>query len=180
MEQDLIRRANQGEEVALNELYETHRSFVFNLAYRYLENHADCHDVVQEVFGVLFKKFPGFVLTSELRTYLFPITRNNCLSRLRRKKDHCDPEILENQEDTSYRNESSERQRVLDMVADLAEEHRRVLIHRFVDQMSLEEIARSLEIPLGTVKSRLFNALKKLRNHGDFLWLLGLLQLQDF
>jgi RNA polymerase sigma-70 factor, ECF subfamily len=180
MEQDLIRRANQGEETALNELYETHRSFVFNLAHRYLENHADSFDVVQEVFAVLFKKFPGFVLTCELRTYLFPITRNNCMSRLRKKRPFCDPQILESEEDHTLRNELNERQRVLDMVANLPEQHRQVLILRFVDQLSLDEIAQHLAIPVGTVKSRLFNGLKKLREHGDFLWILSLLKLGDF
>jgi RNA polymerase sigma-70 factor (ECF subfamily) len=179
-DQDLIKLANFGNEEAMTELYERHRDFCANLAFKYLNDKSEAEDVLQETFAYLFSKFPGFVLTCQLQTFLFPVVRNKCLSYLRKKKPHTDPEVLDNRESKPFRDMDSDRQRVLDMIVGLPEQHRDVILLRFADQMTLEEIAEKLQVPKGTVKSRLHNGLKKLRDNPSFIWIISLLELTDF
>lgn len=179
-DQSLIARANLGDEEAMRLLYENHKDFCVNLAVKYLDDRDEALDVLQETFKYLFLKFPGFVLTCQLRTFLFPVVRNLCLSRLRKKKPNVDSKVLEFQEAKTTRDPEADKSRVEEMVVNLGDEHRDVVLLRFAEQMTLEEIAEKLSIPKGTVKSRLHNALKKLRDNPQFIWLLSLLNLSDF
>lgn len=179
-DQDLISRANLGDERAMFTLYENHKEFCFNLANRYLNDREESLDVLQETFKYFFSKFPGFVLTCQLRTFLFPVVRNLCMSRLRKKKPQVDPQILDFRESETIRDPEVDKNRVIDMVAGLGEEHRDVIILRFADQLTLEEIADKLSVPKGTVKSRLHHALKKLRDNPHFVWLVSMLNFSDF
>ena len=179
-DQSLIARANLGDEDAMRALYDKHKEFCVNLAVKYLDDRDEALDVLQETFKYFFAKFPGFILTCQLRTFLFPVVRNLCLSRLRKKKPNVDSKVLEFQEAKEIRDPEADKERVVDMVAKLGEEHREVVILRFAEQMTLEEISESLSIPKGTVKSRLHNALKKLRDNPQFIWLLSLMNLSDF
>ena len=179
-DQELIRLANLGNEEAMTELYEKHKDFCANLAFKYLNDKTEAEDVLQETFSYLFGKFPGFTLTCQLTTFLFPVVRNKCISRLRKKKPQTGTEILEFTEDREWRDPEKDRQRILDIVAGLQEMHRDVVVLRFAEQLSLEEIADRLQIPRGTVKSRLHNALQKLRDNPHFLWLVSLLNINDF
>ena len=145
-----------------------------------MDDRDEALDVLQETVKYLFSKFPGFVLTCQLRTFLFPVVRNLCLSRLRKKKPNVDSKVLEFQEAKEQRDPQADKNRVADMVASLGQEHREVILLRFAEQMTLEEIAESLSIPKGTVKSRLHNGLKKLRDNPQFIWLLSLMNLSDF
>ena len=173
-DQSLIARANFGDEDAMRALYDTHKDFCVNLAVKYLDDRDEALDVLQETFKYLFSKFPGFVLTCQLRTFLFPVVRNLCLSRLRKKKPNVDSKVLDLQEAKELRDPEVDKIRVSEMVANLGEEHREVILMRFADQMTLEEIAQKLCIPKGTVKSRLHNGLKKLRDNPHFIWLRNL------
>ena len=179
-DQELIKLANCGDEAAMTELYEKHKDFCANLAFKYLSDKTEAEDVLQETFAYLFGKFPGFTLTCQLSTFLFPVVRNKCISRLRKKKPQTGTEVLEFTEDKEWRDPEREKQRVLDIVAGLQQPHRDVVILRFAEQMSLEEISEKLQIPKGTVKSRLHNALQKLRDNPHYIWLISLLDIADF
>lgn len=127
-------------------------------------------DVIQEVFCYLIGKFPGFELRCELRTFLYPAIRNLALTSLKKShrlaggkvgEDHL--RVLE----ASTPNGSSAMDFTA-MISALSVEHREVLFLRFVDGMTMNEIAKMLEIPPGTVKSRLHHALSLLRKrHGS-------------
>ena len=179
-DQTLIARANLGDEEAMRALYDKHKEFCVNLAVKYLDDRDEALDVLQETFKYFFAKFPGFVLTCQLRTFLFPVVRNLCISRLRKQKPKVDSKVLDFQEAKEERDPVRDKARVVEMVANLGQEHKEVIILRFAEQMTLEEIAESLSIPKGTVKSRLHNALKKMRDNPHFIWLLSLLNLSDF
>lgn len=179
-DQSLIARANIGDEDAMKALYDRHKEFCVNLAVKYLDDREEALDVLQETFKYFFSKFPGFTLTCQLRTFLFPVVRNLCLSRLRKKRPNVDSKVLDFQEAKELRDPETDRARIVDMVATLGDEHREVILLRFAGQMTLEEIAESLSIPKGTVKSRLHNALRKLRDNPQFVWLLSLMNLSDF
>jgi len=122
-------------------------------------------DVLQETFLALAKKFPGFQLTAKLQTFLYPVIRNLAIAA-RRKAGRLQLDAGKAAESDSVAPETTipgGEEQLSAALSALGREHRDVLLLRFVDDLSLGEIAEILGIPLGTVKSRLHNALKTLR-----------------
>lgn len=165
-DEELVEAANHGDSAAFEALYYRYRDWVSALAYRFTGNHDDALDVLQETFLYLLKKFPGFQLTSRMTTFLYPAVKN--LSIARRQKSRrfvAEQEPLEDRAQQAAPSPGSVRSELATVMARLSEEHREVVLMRFVDDMSLEDIAQSLGIPLGTVKSRLHHALGELRTN---------------
>jgi RNA polymerase sigma-70 factor (ECF subfamily) len=163
---DLIAAVNLGDAGEFEVLYRRHRDWVVNLAFRFTGDHALAMDVLQETFLYFLKKFPGFTLTCQLRSFLYPAVRNLAIAA-RRKAERLqseDGELPELEAPSAAPTGNTARDRLATVVASLPETHREVLLLRFVDGLSLNEIAETLEIPLGTVKSRLHNALDTLRH----------------
>jgi len=109
------------------------------------------------------KKFPGFELTASLTTFLYPVVKHLALNLRRRKSpDGADAAVLNALPDT-HPTETS-RTELAAALGALSLEQREVVLMRFLDGFSLAEISMALDIPLGTVKSRLHNALRILRD----------------
>lgn len=163
-DEELIAASNTGDSAAFEVLYYRYRDWVVNLAWRFTGDHQMSLDVLQETFLYFVNKFPGFVLTCRLKSFLYPVVKHLSLS-LRKKEQR-----FENDETCLHSLEApkeslpNERHNLSEALSALTDEHREVLLMRFVDELSLNEISQALEIPLGTVKSRLHNALKILRN----------------
>jgi len=156
-ERALVARANRGEAAALETLYRETRDWVLGLAHRLTGNPADALDVMQETFLWFFGRFPGFKLTSSLRSFLYPVVKHQAIAIARRRRHDAPaaPELgwtLPGEEHGDFHR----------MLAVLPAEQRDVVTLRFGLDFKLEEIAEALAIPLGTVKSRLHNALKVL------------------
>src|SRR5207253_4516862 len=83
-DQDLIAAINRGDPEAFEELYFRYRDWVTRLAFRFTRNEDLALDVLQELFIYFLKKFPGFELRCELKTFLYPAVRNLSLG-MRRK-----------------------------------------------------------------------------------------------
>lgn len=160
---ELIASANHGDEAAFASLYFRHRDWVVRLARRFTGSDDDALDVLQETFAYLFRKFPGFHLTASMTTFLYPVVKNLSLA-IRRKRGRVvsDGALLDDCPAPDVATDDS-RQELAAVMAALMATHREVMLMRFVDGMSLEEIAETLVIPLGTVKSRLHHALATLR-----------------
>jgi RNA polymerase sigma-70 factor (ECF subfamily) len=166
---ELVRALNAGDTAAFDALYYRHRAWVARLAQRFTGNGDDALDVLQETFSYFFRKFPGFVLTASMTTFLYPVVKNLSIAA-RRKRNRLaqlpdDPARLEPAAPatTDYDRQREELSAVL---AGLPEGQREALLMRFVDGMSLAEIAEALGVPEGTVKSRLHNAIATLRRDG--------------
>lgn len=164
-DQQLIAAINDGDADAFEVLYRRYRDWVANLAYRFTGDRELALDVLQETFLYFLRKFPGFILTAQLKTFLYPAVRNLSISARRKAgRFQSDEKELE-QIETALTTEPDlgRGDTVAAALAALSNEHREVLLLRFVDGLSLAEIASVLGIPLGTVKSRLHNALGTLR-----------------
>ena len=119
---------------------------------------------MQKTFLYLAKKLPGFVLTCQLKTFLYPAVRHFAIGA--RRKTNC----LDSAENwdrlaapaSEEWDIDQERRELSVVLSTLTAEHREVLLLRFVDRLSLAEIAQGLALPLGTVKSRLHHALGRL------------------
>ena len=165
-DQQLIAALNAGDAEAFEPLYLRYRDWVVGLAHRFTGDEGLALDVMQETFLYLLEKFPGFRLTAQMKTFLYPAVKNLSIAA-RRKASRVQSTEAEQQHlaqlpaaEIAFTN-SAELSAVL---ASLSEEHREVLLLRFVDDLSLAEIAEAVNVPLGTVKSRLHNALEMLRS----------------
>ncbi len=162
-DQELIERINAGDADAFETLYHRHRDWAYRLAYRFTGNHEDALDVLQETFTYLLRKFPGFELTAALTTFLYPAVKHRALNLCQRRSPGQTDESILNDIPAPKKSVTS-RTELAAALGTLPAEQREVVLMRFLDGFSLEEIHLALDIPLNTVKSRLYNALHKLRD----------------
>jgi RNA polymerase sigma-70 factor, ECF subfamily len=159
-DQDLVAAANAGDPGAFDVLYHRHKAWVLSLATRCTGDADQALDVLQETFIYLLSKFPGFKLTSRLTTFLYPAVKNISIA-VRRKSARFGGG--QQPFDTLPGPVAAGQNELTEVVSSLPATQREVVLMRFVDGLSLEEIGVALGIPLGTVKSRLHNALAALR-----------------
>lgn len=147
-----------GDERAFAVLYHRHKSWAFAVARRFSDDRDAALDVLQDAFAYVVRSADRVVLRGELRPLLYPVLRR--LARDRRARDERARPL-----------EDAPEPAVLPGLPDEVREHFRklgplqqeVLALRFADDLELSEIAACLDVPLGTVKSRLHNALRALR-----------------
>jgi RNA polymerase sigma-70 factor (ECF subfamily) len=161
---ELIAAINGGDAAAFEVLYLRHRHWVVSLAHRFTSDNDAALDVMQETFLYFLKKFPGFRLTANLKTFLYPAVRNLSIAARRKAQRYQATEAELEQIETTPAESAAVLNELQIVLASLSEEHRETVLLRFVDGLSLAEIAEAMEIPLGTVKSRLHTALETLRN----------------
>jgi RNA polymerase sigma-70 factor (ECF subfamily) len=164
-DRELVEAANDGDEAAFEALYYRHRDWVARLAFRFTGSREDALDVIQGTFEYLLGKFPGFTLTATMTTFLYPVAKHLSIN-IRRKNLRYAPggDALDEVKAPCHPQDTSGREELASALTALNEGQREVLLMRFVDGMTLEEIAGALAIPVGTVKSRLHNALETLSN----------------
>ena len=161
---ELVAALNGGDLSAFDALYHRYRDWVVRLAGRVAGNEDDALDVLQETFSYLLRKFPGFRLTAAMTTFLYPVVKHLAqAARRKRVRSAGDDAALQFVAAPDADETSAARGELAAVLAALPETHREVLLLRFVDGLSLDEIARALSIPLGTVKSRIHNAVATLR-----------------
>lgn len=180
----LIRRAAAGDDSAFETLMLAHQKQVYSLCLRMSGNADDAFDLSQEAFIKAWRGLAQYQFGAEFSTWLYRLTRNVCIDFLRRQKRQA-AVPLETEQDgeatelpipdsaplPEERVFHDERQRALQqaMLA-LPDEQREILILRVVNDLPYEKISAILELPLGTVKSRLARAriqLKKILAAGN-------------
>ena len=148
-------------------LYQRHKDYVLRVALRFVPDTDTALDVLQETFLYLLRRFPptgpGINLTAKLTTLLYPVAKNTALTALRRTNRFPAAEVEPDELGTTGAAATGDAAAVIDA---LPVRQREVLLLRFVDGMSLDEIAQALDIPLGTVKSRLHVGINRLRSSG--------------
>ena len=168
-EQDILRRAQQGDSEAFRLLVEAYQTQVYRLALR-MCGEAAADDVTQEAFLAAWRALPEFRGTCRFSTWLYRLTTNAAIDCLRREKRHRDADDLDGVElpdggDTPQ--EAAERietqTAVRSALSALSDEHRQVLLLRYMQELDYAEIAAALEISEGTVKSRISRAKMRLR-----------------
>lgn len=165
-DQQLIKLINKGDLDAFETLYYRYRDWVYNLAWRFTGNRDQALDVLQETFTYLLKKFPGFELTAGMTTFLYPVVKHISLTTIAKESRQVSgEETLDEMPAPMLKDIGDSRAELACVLAVLPDQQREVLLMRFVDDMSQKEIAHALKIPIGTVKSRLYNALQTLRQN---------------
>jgi RNA polymerase sigma-70 factor (ECF subfamily) len=167
-DRDLVDRARAGETGAFETLVRRYQGWVFTLALRMVGDRAEAEDLAQDVFLKAYRGLRGFKGASRFSTWLYAIASHHCLNHLKargRRGGLGDdpPAPVDRLPDGAPRADALlERADLVRIVqaemAHLTEEHRMVLILRDIQGLSYEEIARTLGVELGTVRSRLHRA----------------------
>ena len=163
-DEELVAAINGGDPDAFEVLYLRHRDWAVNLAFRFTSDRELALDVLQEAFLYLLKKFPNFTLRAKFTTFLYPVIRNLALNARKKNQRYelVDDKLEELTEPVEPDVEENLEEQLRVVMGNLPAQQQEVLLLRFVDDHSLNEIAEILDIPSGTVKSRLHNALRAL------------------
>lgn len=143
-----------------------HADSIYRVAYRLTGNHESANELVQETFLQAWRGLESIEDESKLRAWMFGILRNQNLKMLRKKQRDAkaDSEILEFvAEQASDRNTNDAIDSVQSAIALLDEIHRMPVLLVSMEQMSVDEAAEVLELPRGTVLSRLHRGRQKLK-----------------
>ncbi|MEM6257012.1 MAG: RNA polymerase sigma factor [Planctomycetota bacterium] len=166
---ELIDAVNHGDAQAFEALYLRHRDYMLRIAMRFTGERDLALDAVQDSFVYFYKKFPGFVLTAKLTTFLYPVVKHNALSlkkKAKRAQGDASDEALKAQPGRDPAGDPAKADSADDLnalLSGLPDTQREVLMLRFIDGLSLEEVGTVMGIPLGTVKTRIHHAIRKLR-----------------
>ncbi len=163
-EEALVTRALNGDANAFAELVRRYRDRLLNLAWQLLGNRDEAEDAVQDALLFAYEHLHQFRGEARLFTWLYRITVNACRTRLRQRRTEPLPEDWEPADEIDWRAVEAQwwRKRQVDAVlSELPEPLRLVLILREMHDLSYDEIAAVLDIPVGTVRSRLFEARKR-------------------
>ena len=168
----LVERCRSSDDAAFSEVVERYKAKIYNYLYRMTGSSEDAEDLTQEVFIRMY--------TSSLNTWLFRIAGNLCIDRFRRTKNRTpayslDEPVGDAEQSHEVPDSTYEPHRLLENVemaeqiqealSKLPEKLRATLLLHDIEGMPYEEIAQVVGCPLGTVKSRLFNARMQLRQH---------------
>jgi RNA polymerase sigma-70 factor (ECF subfamily) len=182
-EQSLIRRAQKGDQDAFAVLVEEHQRYVYNLALRVLKDENEALDLTQETFVRAWTALPNFRGQSQFRTWLYRITTNLCYNRLpnlRRSLNDLGDDVMDEIPEVNVENpgreiESGETRAHLYEAIDALDTNYKLLITlRYQHELSYDEIASTLNLPLGTVKTGIFRAKEQLRKslaHLEETWI---------
>ena len=178
-EQALVEQCRRQDYTAFSKIVDAYQARVFGFVRRMVRNEEEALDVTQEVFIKAFKHMDRFDGRSSLRTWLFRIAHNLCIDRARRyerglSETSLEPALAEDEPmefaDARWDPErialSEELVGVVERaVASMSEKLRTVLLLHDKEDMGYDEIARTVDVPVGTVKSRLFLARAHLQQH---------------
>jgi len=161
----LVNAARKGDAQAMETLYQRYRRWAFAVAVRFCDDHQDAADALQESFIHFFDRFPDFELRSSLKTYLYKVIKNKAIDVARRKKKFVplEDEMLE-RIPGAHSDLRERRSRLEELLSPLAADERRLLLMRFHDGLTFDEIAGVLDVSIGTLKSKSHRALAKLRS----------------
>lgn len=173
VEAGLVRRCLAGDEKAYRELVELYQGQVFSLALRMVRRREDAEDVTQETFVRMFRALARYDTSRPFAAWLMTIASRLCIDHIRRRKvnpvslTQYEPDSDENREmdvedpglgPDEITSNSEEEQRSNDLIQSLPPHYRVVVVLRHQQDLSYEEIAQALNLPLGTVKARIHRA----------------------
>lgn len=171
----LVEQAKNGDQAAYASLMERYRESIYFMMMKMVRNSDDADDLTIEAFGKAFSRLEQYSPSYAFSTWLFKIASNNCIDFIRKKR------IKLTSMDTGYTNDDDgesiridaksntldpeesmvHNQKVKHMrnlVSKLKPRYRELIEKRYFEELSYEEIADELNLPLGTVKAQLFRA----------------------
>lgn len=164
--ENIILNAGKRDPDAFQRIYLEFKDFVWNIALKTTGNQTHAEDVTSEVFIRLFKNIRKFEFRSSFKTYLYRVTVNTTLNYLkkenRRKTKHLNEDFKELR-DCPIKHEFDEKDLTDKLLSKLDINKRILIVLREIEGLSYDEIARTLNMNLGTVKTNIYRARDRLR-----------------
>lgn len=172
----LVRKVQTGDKRAFDELVKRHYKAVYNLVYHSVYSHEEREDLIQDIFIKVYRNIDKFKFKAAFSTWLFSITRNALIDRARKREIQQVP--LETQNDNVDLKdkvvdpaanpemafmESDAESTLRKALMELDDDHKQILILREMEGLSYKELAITLGINMGTVKSRIARAREQLK-----------------
>jgi len=167
-EKSLVERCRQGEDEAWRELVDLFGQKIYSVAYHFTLKREDAEELAQEIFLKIFENLHRYDGSFPLVAWIVSLSRNLCIDRYRRRKreksfrfvtDDAVAPMLRSKDDPAADALKNERTKILfSALAEIPEDLAEILVLRDLDGLAYEEIGLALELPDGTVKSRLFRA----------------------
>jgi RNA polymerase sigma-70 factor, ECF subfamily len=173
-----IKQVIKGDQDAFAEIIEIYKNSIFQLCFRMLGNRHEAEDMAQEAFIRAYVNINSFNQDLKFSTWLFRIATNLCIDRIRKKKPdyYLDAEVSGTDGLTMYSQLASDsplpekeleslelQETVQKEIMKLPEKYRSVIVLKYIEELSLNEISEILDMPLGTVKTRIHRGREALR-----------------
>ena len=162
----LIKQAKEGDQEAFEELMRAYSGFVYSLAFRMLGRKADAEDVFQETFFRAWSHLRSFRSGGNFTHWIKRIATNLCIDRLKAQKRQQTYEKDQVEQVGSWEEEEhygAEQEQVNQLLAQLPVNHRAAVVLFYLEDRSVEEVARTLRKKPGTIKVWLFRARQKMK-----------------
>jgi len=178
IENRLAKLARAGDRGAFRELVGLYKDRLFNLAYRMLGSRHEAEEIVQETFLRVFANLDSYQAEKKFSTWIYRIAHNLCIDRMRRRRktysldaELSDAEGLDGYAQMSADQSSPEdrlvlsetQRRVREAILELPDKYRAAIILKYMQDLSLNEIAEILDLPVSTVKTRVHRGREFLR-----------------
>ena len=175
-----IKQVIKGDQNAFGEVVELYKDKVYQICFRMLWDRHEAEDAAQETFLKAFLNIHTYNQNKKFSTWLYRIATNLCIDKIRKKKPdyHLDAEIAGTDGMNMYAHlasgdqlpeeevESLEVQASIhEAILQLPDKYRAVIVLKYIEELPLQEIADILELPLGTVKTRVHRGREALRKH---------------
>ena len=177
---ELVKAAASGDDAAFHALIDRHAKSLFRVAMSMSHNRADSEDLLQETFVGAYRGLSRFDGRSSVKTWLMSILTKQAAKGWHRGRHHrgtmsihaASDEREADRADASLTSESrtvavDAKSDVMQVLASLDEPHRQVLVMREIDGLSYDEMAKALNVPRGTVESRLHRARAEFRERAS-------------
>lgn len=178
---DLVKKAaDNGDQAAFAELHDRYRESVYFLLLKMVNNQDDAEDLTIEAFGKAFKNIAQYTPNYAFSTWLFRIATNNCIDFIRKKRavtmsldkafmnsdgSELTMDIKSDGPDPEENYIKKQKNKLMrELVQRLKPRYRTLIEMRYFQELSYEEIAEQLDLPLGTVKAQLFRSREFLYN----------------
>ena len=178
---ELVNKAKEGDQAAYAKLMARYRESVFYMILKMVHNRDDADDLTIVAFSKAFHNLQNYSADFAFSTWLFRIATNNCIDFIRKKKlqttsidqtmpgsdDDSTPITIRDKTMTPEEGLIKDQRaiKIREVIQELSPKYRQLIELRYFEELSYEEIAERLDLPLGTVKAQLFRAKDMLYNH---------------
>lgn len=174
-----IKQVRKGDQNAFAEIVELYKDKVYQISYRMVGNRHEAEDISQEAFLRAYINIHSYDINKKFSTWLYRIATNLSIDRLRKKKPdfYLDAEVAGAEGLTLYSQvaadgmlpeekvESLELQETIQVaILKLPAKYRSVIVLKYIEELSLKEISEILDLPIGTVKTRIHRGREALRH----------------
>lgn len=174
LDEDLARLAQQGNQDAFAELVRRYEKQIFSMAYRLIGDYDEAADLAQEAFLRIYSQLGRYDPDKKFFSWMYRVAQNTCLNALAKKPANVIPveraeeyfgddgQAGAGEPEQDYLNREIRRS-IDQAIADLPDNYRDVIYLRYIEDMSYQQIADALDLPLSTVETRLFRGKKQLQ-----------------